>query len=271
MSTYKESSELSRINRSPSTDWVTVSNELLTVVEASLQVSRLSGGAFDVTVGPLVNLWGFGPEPRSEQVPTDEQIREASARVGFTQLHTRPTPPAIRKDRPDLYLDLSAVAQGYAADKVAAHLEAIGIYNYLVDVSGELRVKGRNARGEFWRIGIEKPLANSRIVQQVIQVSNRAMATSGDYRNFFEEAGRRFSHEIDPHTGRPVTHNLASVTVISASAMHADAMATALMVLGPEAGYQLAERENLAAFFLVKKNNGFVEKSTLAFRPYLAK
>jgi thiamine biosynthesis lipoprotein len=269
MSTYDGSSELSRFNQSRSTDWVSVSNQLLTVVREALRVSHLSAGAFDVTVGPVVNLWGFGPSPGRGEIPSDAQIQAAVAKVGYNRLRVRYAPPAIRKDDPDLYVDLSAIAKGYGVDQVAAYLESREIQNYLVEVGGELRAKGNKAAGIPWRIGIEKPTPAERTVEEIIDIPEGAVATSGDYRNFFEVGNERFTHEIDPRTGRPVTHNLASVTVISPSAMQADAMATALMILGPEAGFQLAERENLAAFFLVKQGKGFDERSTTAFQEYL--
>jgi thiamine biosynthesis lipoprotein len=266
MSTYEESSELSRFNRSRSTNWVSVSTRLLSVVREALRVSDLSAGAFDVTVGPVVNLWGFGPGPGRDDAPSEAQIQAAVAKVGYDQLHVRDSPPAIRKDHPDLYVDLSAIAKGYGVDQVAACLESHGIENYLVEVGGELRAKGNRGAGMPWRIGIERPTAAIRTVEEIIYIREGAVATSGNYRNFFEAGGERFTHEIDPRTGRPVTHNLASVTVVSPSAMHADAMATALMILGPESGFQLAEGENLAAFFVVKEDRGFRERSTSAFQ-----
>lgn len=271
MSTYDGNSELSRFNRSRSTDWVSVSSGLLSVVREALRVSYLSAGAFDVTVGPVVNLWGFGPGPGRDAIPSDAQIQAAVAKVGYDRLHVRGSPPAIRKDDPDLYVDLSAIAKGYGVDQVAACLESYGIQNYLVEVGGELRAKGNRGSGAPWRIGIERPTPTVRTVEEIINIREGAVATSGDYRNFFEVGGERFTHQIDPRTGRPITHNLASVTVISASAMHADAMATAFMILGPESGLQLAERENLAAFFLVKNGKSFRERSTSAFQEVFAR
>lgn len=269
MSTYDPDSELSRFNQSDSTEWIDVSEELFLVIEEALRVSLLTEGAFDITVGPLVNLWGFGPDMQTADLPPDEDIAGALSRVGYGHIHIRNTPPAIRKDRADIYLDLSALAKGYAVDKVAEYLESLGISNYLVDVGGELRLKGHNARGKSWSIGIEKPSPGRRTVQQIIQISDAGMATSGDYRNFFEKDGKRYSHTISPRTGRPVTHTLASVTVISESAMYADAMATALLVLGPETGYQLASREKLAALFIAISPDGLVEKHTAQFDQYL--
>lgn len=269
MSTYDDDSELSRFNRSRSTDWVIVSTDLLAVVDKAIRVSHLSGGAFDVTVGPLVNLWGFGPGPVRGEMPTADQIQAAATKVGYQRLHVRDSPPALRKDDPDLYVDLSAIAKGYGVDQVATYLEGLGIESYLVEIGGDLRAKGDKEPQTPWRIGIEQPTPADRRVQKIIPIRDGAVATSGDYRNFFEVGDQRFSHAIDPRTGRPVTHNLASVTVISTSAMHADAMATALLVMGAEAGFQLAERENLAAYFLVDNGEGFSERSTSAFQKRL--
>lgn len=268
MSTYLEDSELSQFNRSKSTDWVDVSQTLADVLQQAQHTSTLTNGAFDVTVGPLVNLWGFGPSLGDDRLPSAQEIREAMNRVGYTGLQVRSSPPAVRKDRPNLYVDLSAIAKGYAVDAVAEYLQAQGIDNYMVEIGGEIRAKGRNARGTFWRIAIEKPSTGSRSLHTILELNGVAIATSGDYRNYFETEGRRYSHTIDPVSGRPVTHKLASVTVANPSAMQADATATALMVLGPDAGYRLAEEHELAAFFIVKGEDGFYDKASTAFRQY---
>ena len=270
MSTYLPDSELSQLNRNQATDWIAASQELVDVLKQAQRVSALTNGAFDVTVGPLVNLWGFGPSTGINQVPSDQDIQEARNRVGYRGLQVRSSPPAIRKDRPDLYVDLSAIAKGYAVDKVAEHLQALEIDDYMVEIGGEIQAKGRNASDRFWRIAVEKPSTGSRSLHTVIELNDVGIATSGDYRNYFEKEGRRYSHTIDPMTGHPVTHKLASVTVANPSTMQADVMATALMVLGPEAGYRFAEQHKLAAFFIVKSEDGFYDKVTAAFRPYLA-
>ncbi len=266
MSTYRADSELSKLNSNSSTQWIDSSADLLTVVEEALRVSRLTDGAFDITVGPLVNLWGFGPDKQENQVPTQQQITDAMSRVGYTKMSTRRSPPAIRKTRRDIYIDLSAIAKGYGVDKIAEHLESLGVHNYLVEIGGDLRAKGHNAEGTPWKIGIEKPVPEQRAVQLIIQLQDQGMATSGDYRNFFEKDGQRFSHTINPRNGMPITHNLASVTVLSPTAMGADAMATALLVMGPETGYMLAKRERLAAYFINRTADGFVDRSTLQFK-----
>lgn len=270
ISTYDKDSELSRLNQNQSTDWISVSSDLLAVIEEGQRVSQLSGGAFDITVGPLVNLWGFGPEVKQDEIPADEAITQAMARVGYQRIHTRAAPPAIKKERADMYIDLSALGEGYGADKVAEYLDSLGIANYMVAVAGAIRVKGRNAKDTPWSIAIEEPTPGRRAVHRIMQITDAGLSTSGDYRNFFEKDGKRYSHEIDPKTGRPIQHQLASATVISKPAMHADALATALMVVGSEQGFQLAEAQQLAVFFIVKTSDGFKELKTSAFAQYLA-
>ena len=269
MSTYDPGSELSRLNRNPSTDWVDISDGLLVVLQAALVTSELTGGVFDVTVGPLVNLWGFGPDMKEDDVPSDAAIADAMVRTGYRRIHLRDSPPAVKKERSDIYIDLSAIAKGYAVDRVADYLGSLGIANYLVEIGGELRGKGLNPEDKPWSIAIEKPVPGERTVERVIHITDQGMATSGNYRNFFEKDGRRYAHIIDPRTGKPIAHELASVSVVSDSCMNADAMATALLALGPEAGFALAEQQGLAVFFITIETNEFREKYTLAFEPYL--
>ncbi len=270
LSTYDPQSELSRFNRNPSTDWIAVSPELQQIVAEALRISELSSGAFDITVGPLVNLWGFGPEPRRDQVPTDTQIAQTRERVGYWRLSARQKPPALKKERPDLYVDLSAIAKGYGVDQLAALAETVGINNYLASIGGEIRAKGHNGRGQPWTIAIEKPVVGQRAVERLIQLGDHSISTSGDYRNFFEQNGQRYSHIINPHTGRPVPQTLASVTVISDQSMIADATATTLMAAGPEFGFQLAAEHHLAAFFILAgPDSRFEERYTPEFTGYL--
>ncbi|MEM7018363.1 MAG: FAD:protein FMN transferase [Pseudomonadota bacterium] len=270
MSTYQSDSELSLFNQNQSTDWIDISPELLSVVQAAREISELSNGAFDVTVGPLVNLWGFGPDVNLEDaLPAAEKINEVRERVGYQKVELHPSPPAMRKAIPDVYIDLSSIAKGYGVDQIATLLEVSNIQNYLVEVGGELRAHGDNADDLPWRLAIEKPVANERSVQMIIPLSGQSIATSGDYRNYFEKDGQRYSHIIDSTTGKPVTHKLASVTVLHPSSMRADGLATAFLVLGPERAYALANQKNIAALFLIKTANGFEQKATMAFQPYM--
>ncbi len=269
MSTYKKDSELSRFNQNLSTDWQPISAELFTVVKEAQKISALSHGAFDITVGGLVNLWGFGPEPMKFTAPAEALIKERLSKIGYQHLSLQEKPLAMKKAVPDLYVDLSAIAKGYAVDQVGLLLEQVGINDYMVEIGGEVRVRGKNNEQQAWQIAIEKPTPNKIMVERIVPLTDIGMATSGDYRNFFEVDGVRFSHTIDPRTGRPITHKLASISVLSATTMEADALATALNVLGPVEGYKLAEQQKIAALFLIKTTQGFEEKATSAFARFL--
>ena len=270
MSTYREDSEVSRLNRFGRTEWFGVSRHTAAVIDRARRIGELTGGAFDVTVGPLVDLWGFGPEKTGgDAPPSTEAISRAAGRVGFENVEVRLSPPAVRKRRADFHVDLSGIAKGFVVDQIAARLDTRGIENYLVEVGGELRAKGHNRDGRPWQIAVESPLAGSREIQRVVALKNLAMATSGDYRNYYEHNAARYCHIIDPRTARPISHRLASVTVLCPSCARADAMATALMVLGPEAGYELAIRQRLAALLVIKGDAGFVEKATPRFTQVL--
>ncbi len=268
MSTYQDDSELSIFNRSKSTDWQPISKPLYGVIKKAQQISSQTDGAFDITIGPLVNLWGFGPGSRKFRIPGKVEIQQHLNQVGYKSLMLVDVPMAIKKLQPDIYIDLSALAKGYAVDQVAKLLQTQGISNYMVEVGGELRLKGKKADGELWHIAIEKPATDKRALQKVLAITDIAIATSGDYRNYFEVDGERFSHTIDPRTGRPVNHKLASVTVLGHTTMEADAWATAFMVIGAGTGYELAEQLNIAALFIEKSDKDFVEKSTTAFVNY---
>lgn len=265
MSTYMYDSEVSLFNASRSVDWQTVSSDFCTVIETSQAISAATDGAFDITVGPLVNLWGFGPGEMVDEPPSADAITALLEVTGHENLHTNCAQPAIRKDVAGLMVDLSAIGKGFAADRVGLLLASIGYADFLVEVGGELSIRGNNAKGEPWAIGIEAPLANQRRPHTVVHLTDTGMATSGDYRNFFEADGKIYSHTIDTRTGRPVTHTLASVTVVDELATRADALATALLVMGPEEGMAFAEREDLAVLMLIRTNGGIEERQTAAF------
>lgn len=269
MSTYRDDSDVSRFNARRAVDWMDVAPEVVTVVDEAVGVSRLTGGAFDITVAPLVDLWGFGPNPPAEPVPSHGAIVKALERVGYQHIHTRRSPPALRKDRPDVEIDLSAIAKGYAVDRVAEYLESLRASSFLVEIGGELRARGRHPDGMSWKIGIEKPISDGHVIQRVVYLRDRSLATSGDYRNFRERDGKRLSHTIDPRTGRPLNHTLASVSVMERSSMRADALATGLMVLGLEGARELAGRHRLAALFIVRAAEGFREEAMPAIVPAL--
>ena len=270
MSTYLDDSELSLINQSDSTDWLKVSDELWKVMQEARQISVLSDGAFDVTVGPLVNLWGFGPEEvTNDMLPDEKTIADKRQITGYEKIEYHVNEKKIRKQHAEIYIDLSAIAKGYAVDEVAELLDQYGYENYMVDIGGELKTKGIPSEERGWRLGLEKPVVDNRSVHKILELNGLAMATSGDYRNFFEVDGKHYSHTINPKTGKPVEHKLASVSVLHDSAMRGDALATALNVLGPEDGLQLAEEQNVAAYFIVYEGEQYKEFSTHGFEQYV--
>ncbi|MEP1213884.1 MAG: FAD:protein FMN transferase [Marinobacter sp.] len=270
MSTWRNDSELSRFNRlDDQSKWTGISRSLYEVLATAKKVSELTGGAFDVTVGPVVNLWGFGPDARPEEVPTEDELSSLLAVIGHDKLALKDEPPALRAD-PNQYIDLSAIAKGYGVDAVSRFIESEGISAFLVEIGGEVRVSGRKPGGEAWRLAIEAPVTGRRQINRVVALEDQAMATSGDYRNYYESEGKRFSHTIDPKSGKPITHHLASVSVIAEDCMTADALATAFNVMGYEQAQELATRENIAAYFIVRGEGGFQTDYTPAFSSFLA-
>lgn len=268
MSTYKPESEISRFGVAPAGEDFPVSADTAFVVQEALRISTLTNGAFDLTVMPLVDLWGFGPAKASDSAPTAEQIADALMRCGYQKVQL-PSANTLRKTADGLRLDLSAIAKGYGVDAMCAALDAAGHENYLVEVGGELRVKGVSADGTPWRIGIDTPrdmaLPGPQL-QGAIEVGDIAIATSGDYRNYREIDGNRVSHTIDPRTGYPVDHDLASVSILAPTCLEADALATACMVLGPEEALALIERlDGIEIFLLVREGESFCEQKSSGF------
>lgn len=267
MSNWLPDSELSRFNQSLSLEPIKISSGLHRVISESLRLGELSQGKLDVTIGPLVNLWGFGPEYRPATVPSQQEIDSAKQRVGLQNLQL--SGEYLSKTIPSLYVDLSTIAKGYAVDLIAEALDARGVENYLVELGGEMRVKGVKHTGELWSIAIEKPISDERVVHQIIIPKNNAVATSGDYRKYFEADGQRFSHIVDPETGKPINHKIVSVTVIHPSAMTADGLSTAMMVMGEDKAYNFANKYSIAAYIISKTEHGFKEQITAKFMPYL--
>lgn len=266
MSTYDPQSELSVLNRDYKEGWQPISADLYRVLMMSMQLNQLSEGAFDITVGPLVNLWGFGPTKSQDVMPEYASIAAALLNVGSDVINLRQRDESFELQLSSpRYMDLSAIAKGYAVDVLGRLLQDQGIERYLVEVGGEIIARGRKPENQPWRIAIEAPNDNGRSAQIVIPLSNMGVATSGDYRNYFEQDGKRFSHTIDGRTGYPVKHKLASVSVLHESVAMADAWATALTVLGAEAGLQLAEDNQLAAYFIVRTELGFKQCSSSHF------
>nr|WP_246386531.1 FAD:protein FMN transferase [Litorivivens lipolytica] len=267
-STYEPKSEVNALSAMPLDEWQDISQTLSEMLLISLEVNWLTGGAFDVTVSPLVDLWGFGAERRPQQVPAASAIEAALKETGFKHIQLDLTEPRIKLKQP-VMVDLSGVAKGYGVDIVAEWLDRQQVANYLVEIGGEIRAAGKSPRGDDWRVGIEKPKGLAGGVQQAIRVNGVGLATSGDYRNYFEENGKRYSHTLDPKTGYPIDHTTASVTVIAETAGYADALATGFLVLGADKALTLAETHNLAVYVIEKTDAGFSTRWSKAFEPYL--
>jgi len=268
LSTWRQDSEVARFNASAAGDWFPVSAPVAALAIEALALSRRSGGAFDLTIAPLVKLWGFGSDaPANGFTPSSESVTAAMQRVGWRNLEARPDPPALRKRFAGLSLDFSAIGKGHGVDRVAERLESLGCRSYLVDIGGEVRTLGQGPKGGSWRIGVEQPDGGA--PRWVLRLSGQSAATSGDYRNFRMLDGRRLSHAIDPRTEEPVRHALASVTVVTASAAEADGLATAILVLGPDAGWRFAQDERVAALLLVRGESGFEHRYTESMSQFL--
>ena len=249
MSTYLKSSEITQFNQSTSTDWFDVSADFADVVALAQEIAEKTDGALDITVGPLVNAWSFGTTERSQTVPAPETIEKLMESVGYKQLDVRKDPPALRKSIPSLQIDLSSIAKGHGVDRVVVKLAELGANDVFVEIGGEVRTSGDKPGGP-WRVGIQLPDAARDTVMIAHPMLNNSsagnsMATSGDYRNLFVVDDKRYSHTIDPRTGSPVEHNLASVTIVAKTCMEADGWATALNVLGKDEAIKVAKENNI--------------------------
>ena len=269
LSTYDDGSEISRLNARAADAWVEVSPHFVTVARAARRVFAVSGGAFDPSVGPLVDLWGFGPGAVPTSIPDEAAIDAARETVGYDRLELDVEGGRVKMPAAPYRLDFSAIAKGYGVDAVLQALEGLGIGAMMVEIGGEVRTAGRNAAGVPWQIAIEEPTPGRRAIRTVLGLESLALATSGDYRNYFEKGGVRYAHTIDPATGRPIRHRLASASVVHDTAMLADAWATALMVAGPERGRALAQTAGLDSMLVVREGDGFVTRFTGDFEALL--
>ncbi|KAA5843467.1 FAD:protein FMN transferase [Pseudomonas chlororaphis] len=267
MSTYRSDSDIERFNDLPANSCQAMPAAVLRLIEIGQQLSRDSQGSFDLTVEPLLNLWGFGPQGRGEAVPSDTALAQVRQRVGYT--HLRIEGDQLCKDAA-VEVDFNSIAAGHAVDRIAARLAEMGIDSYLVEATGELKAVGRKPDGSAWRIALEEPRDDRQLAERVIAVDGYGVSTSGDYRNYFQRDGQRYSHAFDARTGRPVEHGLASVTVIHPAAVMADGLSTLLLILGPERGWDYAEKHDIAAFFVIRADTGFVTRSNRAFDRLLA-
>ena len=270
MSTYRDDSDLMRLNSTPPGNWAALPPGVIDVLQTAEKLSERTDGAFDVTIGGLVNLWSFGPEARPTEVPSDNTLEKRLQQVGHEHLDV-----ASDKDRArrmtDLFVDLSAIAKGEAVDRVAMLLEEHGHEHYLVNIGGDLRTSGRKAQDKPWRIGIEVPRDGPQTPRHVLPLEDMSLATSGDYRNYFEVDGQRYSHTIDPRNGRPVTHSLASVSVFHPSNRMADALATAFMVMGVDETLDYARTHDIAVLVIEHTDQGFRSRGSPALEQMLSK
>jgi thiamine biosynthesis lipoprotein len=262
MSTYRSDSDIERFNDLPANRCQKMPAPVLKLIRVGEQLSEQSEGSYDLTVEPLLNLWGFGPQAREEKVPAAQALAEVRQRIGYQ--HLRIDRDQLCKDAA-VEVDFNSIAAGYAVDTIAAKLEAMGIHDYLAEATGELKAAGKKLDGSPWRIALEEPRDDQQIAERVIAVDGYGVSTSGDYRNYFEQGGQRYSHTFDARTGAPITHALASVTVIDPSALMADGLSTLLLILGPERGWDYAEKHDIGAFFVIRADTGFVTRTNQAF------
>jgi len=267
MSTYRDDSLIEQFNSAPAGTCQAMPKGVLDLVRAGDRLHQESQGYFDLTLEPLLDLWGFGPKGQGEAVPDAERLAEVRQRVG--QQHLKIDGEQLCKDA-DVQVDFNSIAAGYAVDLIVVRLGELGVTSYLVEATGELKAAGFKPDGSHWRIGLEAPRDDQRVAQRILQLDGYGISTSGDYRNYFEENGQRYSHTLDPLSGKPVNHKLAAVTVADRSTLRADGLSTLLMVLGPEAGMAFAERNGIAAFFVTREGEGFVTQGTTAFEQLFA-
>ena len=269
MSTYKPDSEVSQVNAATAGVPVSLSEDTFLVFTLARQVNEESDGAFDITVGPLVNAWGFGPAGPGN-APDDAQIAELLKLVGPDKFVLDPAANTLTKTANSVYCDPASVSEGYAVDEVAEVLLTMGYKDFMVEVGGEVRCAGKNASGGPWKIAIEKPVEGDRVIQQVVGLNDISLSTSGNYRKFYMVDGKRISHTIDPKTGRPVEHQLASASVLHPNCALADAYSTAIMVLGPEKGLAFAEKLGLPALLIIHGDDGqLITRETASFAGYV--
>ncbi|MBH8610539.1 FAD:protein FMN transferase [Pseudomonas mohnii] len=262
LSTYRSDSDIERFNDLPANRCQKMPASILKLIRVGEQLSEQSEGSYDLTVEPLLNLWGFGPQGREEKVPAEQALAQARQRVGYQ--HLRIEGDQLCKDAA-VEVDFNSIAAGYAVDTIAARLEALGIHDYLAEATGELKAAGKKLDGSPWRIALEEPRDDQQVAERIVAVDGFGLSTSGDYRNYFEQGGRRYSHTFDARSGAPVSHSLASVTVIHPSALMADGLSTLLLILGPERGWDYAEKHDIGAFFVIRADTGFVTRTSHAF------
>ena len=249
-STWKKDSAVATFNASPSTDWQPVPQELADVAAKSQQFSRITHGAYDITMAPLLALWGFGSDKQDCQPPSDAALAKTKALTGWQKLEVSTAPPRLRKRETNLQIDPSSLVEGYALDDISAKLRAKGISHFLLEVGGEMIASGTKQDGKAWTVGIQRPGPDRSAVATSTPLIDQAISTSGVYQQYWEHDGQQYSHVLDARTGRPVEHRLQSVSVKATKAIDADGWTTVLLILGPQEGHALAKAQNVSAVFL---------------------
>ena len=269
MSTYIDDSELSVFNQTISEECLPLSKDTLKVIHAAQNISETTGGKFDITLAPLIETWGFDKKETNNAIPSQAEIDHQLSQIGYTKFIIENN--CVKKENPALSINLSAIAKGYGVDEIGNLVASFGHKNYMVEIGGEVIVKGVNPKGKAWTVAIESAATANRSIQRLVTLNDISIATSGSYRNYFEKNGKRYSHTIDPTTGYPIEHNLASVTVLHKENMMADAIATAMMVMGAEEAQRYAESHQIPIFMLVKTGDRFEERYNTYFEPFIKK
>ncbi len=268
MTVFNAMSVLMQFNHYPANEWFQLPQEMAENIKIALEIGALSHGALDITLSPLVELWGFGANGAISKQPSDKDLSAITTILGHQNLQYDPTNQRLRK-LVNCTISLNSIAKGYGADQVGVYLKQQQIDNFMVEVAGEIVTAGHNGKGDKWRLAIEKPLLGISDAQQIINISDMAVATSGDYRKYAELGGKRYSHVIDPITKRPIDHALASVSVITCDAAKADALATAMLVMGEAKAVKFAEENQFAAYFIIKSDTGFKVQVSSEMQQYI--
>ncbi len=267
LSTYRNDSYISKFNQSTSTQWQPASDDFLRLLSIARQINQKTQGCYDPTIGPLFNLWGF--KKHDFKVPDSQQIAAVKADIGLDKIQVDEQGKRIRKTLPQVQIDFSSMGEGYTIGKLSTILESHGVVNYLVEFGGDMKIKGHKPDGSKWRIAIERPVHKDDDIQpyKIVTIQDEqgvTLDTSGTYRRSFDADGQSYSHILDPRTGASVTHDLVSASVFGQTPAESDAWATAMLCLGPKAGYQVAQRENLEVFFILAEQGKFIDQQSSA-------
>ena len=267
LSNWDNNSEISKINKNKTTMPIKLSNELNKVFKTANKINIKSNGFFDLTLDPIIDIWGFGYESKQlEIIPSDEQIKNALSLVGQQSLlKFNFDNNELTKKNKNLKINLSSIGKGFGIDLIGKKLDQLGIDNYIINIGGDILTKGHNKKNEDWMIGVENPNLKEKLIKEIVNLTDKGLATSGDYKNFFTKNGKKYSHIINPNTGKPITHSTKSVTVIHKNSMKADGWATALLALGSVDGLKIAEKEKIAVLFIDNIDNKLIKFESNAF------